>query len=148
MPSRRECYPKAPQLRVLIFELGQLSTPVAEAAVAVEPDNLAFLNTLSVAQYRNGRYRQACATVARCDELRRHQNVSAEPLEAGVLAVALFKLGRIAEARVMFKRLEGLMSDEKGRDDEEASVLFEEVKQLLEGPGPRTGPLDSGRGGK
>ena len=57
--------------------------------------------------------------------------------------MALLKLGRIEEARVMFKRLEDLMRDEGWMNNEEAIALFEEAKQLFDASDVQTEPLEN-----
>ena len=105
----------------------------AEAAVASELkgwDRFASFHTLGVAQFRNERYEEAWATLTRSEDLRRHLEESFTPFTAAFLAMTLFKLERVDEARRMFEQLEDLMSDE-WRGDEGAKTLFEEAKQLL-----------------
>ena len=106
----------------------------AEAAVALEPDNADFLDTLGIAQYLNDRYEDAYVTVIRSDEIRRQNGRKSVPRNLAVLSMALFKLGRIEQARAAFQRLENVMSDteEDWRFNETTSALFKECKQLLE----------------
>jgi len=107
----------------------------AEAAVRSEPDAVHFLNTLGLAQYRNGRYEQVHATMMRSDTLRRQLGLPTEVSDVAVLAMALHKLQRTQEAQAMFERLKLLMSAGVWSDDEEATTFFEECEQLVKGSG-------------
>jgi tetratricopeptide (TPR) repeat protein len=117
----------------------------AEAAVAAEPDNVTFLGTLGVADYRNGRFEEAFTTLTRCGELRRKHGSPSNPYDVAVIAMALFKIERVEEARATFQQLEEMMTDTKQRwmYDEEATAMFGECKQLLEGPDPQAEPLEN-----
>jgi hypothetical protein len=114
----------------------------AEAAVTAEPENVVFLNTLGMAQYREAQYENALKTMTYCDELRLQQQRKSVPRNAATLAMVLFELGRIAEARSAFERLEGLIEDsrEGWKYNEEAIALFEECQQLLEDSGAQAEP--------
>ncbi len=117
----------------------------AEVALATEPDNLVFLSTLGVAQFRNGQYENALVTLTRCDESRRGKNGKSVPCDLAVAAMALFKLGRMDGAQLIFERLSEVMNDpDEGWDYQDVSMgLFEECKQLLEGPSShRESPRD------
>ena len=106
----------------------------AEAAVAAEPENVVFLSTLGVAQYRNGQFEEACSTLTHCDQLRQQQQRKSVPRDVAVLAMALLRVGRTDEARAVYERLEGLMDDtnEGWKYRRVPRTLFEEAKQLLE----------------
>jgi tetratricopeptide (TPR) repeat protein len=116
----------------------------AEAAAAAEPDNVAFVNTLGVAQYRNGRYEEAYITLTRSDELRRQQGKKSVPHDVAFLAMAMLRLGRVQEAQTTLERLYSIIGDpeEEWRENEESIAMLEECKQLLEGPGVTTDPLE------
>jgi hypothetical protein len=110
----------------------------AEAAVAAQPDDILFLVTLAVAQYRNERYEEACTVVARCDELSWPESDASRPKGLAVLTMALFRLGRVEEAQAVFAQLQGMMHGGSVAY-RPATALFEECKQLLEGS---SGPPD------
>ncbi len=122
----------------------------AEAAVAAEPNNPIFLNTLGVAQYRTERYEEAYATLTRCDELRRQQRDADWPRDVAVLAMALFKLERIDEARAMLRHVEELtyISDLRNPYSQAASAMFKECEELLEGSDAQPEPLENTEGDK
>ena len=67
----------------------------------------------------------------RSEDLRRQMREPLDPYRAAFLAMTLFKVERVDEARRMFEQLEVLMSSESWRENERASALFEEAKQLL-----------------
>jgi hypothetical protein len=113
----------------------------AAAAVGAEPENVTFLYTLGLAQYRNGRYGEALLTLTRCDQLRHDKGLKNVPHDVAVVAMALVRLGRIEEAEATFDRLEEIMRDheEEWIADEVARPLFDECSLLLEDEGTLTG---------
>jgi dipeptidyl aminopeptidase/acylaminoacyl peptidase len=116
----------------------------AEVAVASDPNNFVFLGTLGMAQYRNRLNDEACATFTRCDQLRRQHGYKSVPRDVAGLTMALYRLGRVTEARLSFRGLEDMMRDpEEGwtyTEDERA--LFQECKQQLRRADALTEPLD------
>jgi hypothetical protein len=102
-----------------------------------------------LAQYRNGRYEDARATLARCDRLRRQQGRKGVPQDVAVLAMSLFRLDQVEEARLTFERLEGIIKDPDVGwiyTSEDARALFEECRKLLGEPGVPMDPGTTGHG--
>jgi eukaryotic-like serine/threonine-protein kinase len=58
------------------------------------PDNIEFLNTLGIAQYRVGRYEDAYRTLTKTSRER------GQPQDLAFLAMSLYRLGRVEEAHV------------------------------------------------
>jgi WD40 repeat protein len=79
---------------------------VAQAAVAVElsPGDGNILNTLGVAQYRSGLYREAVATLTQSDQLNTKVRGGPIPEDLAFLAMAHFQLGHMREAEVVRAR--------------------------------------------
>jgi WD40 repeat protein len=108
----------------------------------IEPNNAAYLNTLGVAQYRTGRYREAVQTLTRADELNRSPAKSSDPFErqgAGsipadlaFLAMAHFQLGEKDKALDLLKRLRELMKKPPWSEDAEAADFLKEAELLIE----------------
>jgi WD40 repeat protein len=102
----------------------------AEAAVAMEPDNGDYLNTLSVAQYRVGqfqkeRYPNALATLTRCD-----QN---EPATLAFLAMTQHHLDQKDQARATLTRLRESLTKPAWAANVEARAFLREAVELIEG---------------
>jgi hypothetical protein len=117
----------------------------AEAASALEPENIDFVSTLGMAQYRNRRYDDAYKTLTRSDQLRRAQGHQSDPRDVAGLTMALFRLGRIEEAQVSLERFEKTIKDpEVGWRyiSADANALLAECQQLLRGSDVLTGSLD------
>jgi hypothetical protein len=106
----------------------------AEIIAAAQPDNVEFLKTLGLAQFRNGWYEDARATLTRCVRLRRQQGSAAELSRRAVLVMTLVELGQVEEARGEFDLLEEEM---RGWSSGDAYALFHEARQLLEGSDTR-----------
>src|SRR5262249_50517769 len=100
-----------------------------EAACGDEPDYYQSLNTLGVAQYRIGPYREALATLTRSDTLE-----GGEPANLAFLALARQRLGQPEEARQLLARLRAVMkktpSFETGPS--EAASFLREAEALIE----------------
>jgi hypothetical protein len=73
----------------------QLALHCAETACGYEPINGIYLNTLRVAQYRVGEYRNALATLTRSNTL----NGGREPADLAFLEMAPQGVGQMAQAR-------------------------------------------------
>ncbi len=130
------------------YEIGLRGAEAAAASEFKGWDGYASLHTLGVAQYRNGRYEEAWATLKRSEELRRQLKVAFTPFDAAFLAMTLFKLGRIDEAQTMFTRLEDLMTNEAWREHRVMSAFFEEARQLLGGSDEQTDTPQGAKGEK
>jgi tetratricopeptide (TPR) repeat protein len=102
----------------------------AEAACKEEPGNGAFLNTLGVAQYRNGRYAEALKTLTQSDKLNSDPRKGSQPIDLAFLAVTQFQLGQKAEATAMLGRLRDVMK--KLPPDPEAEEFAQEAENLIE----------------
>ncbi len=86
---------------------------LAKAACRLEPENVAYLNTLGVAQYRCGLMAEALATLTRSNDL----NKQKEPSDLAFLALAQHRLGQSDKARDTLGRLREVMKDARaGRE--------------------------------
>ncbi len=116
-------------------EAYQIGLCGAEAAVGADLENIVFLSTLGVAQYRNGQYAEAHATLTQCDQLRREQGGVGVRRVVAFLTMTLAKLGRAEEAQTIFERLKALIYDQ--RDElwwfrESTTAWLKECEQLVE----------------
>jgi tetratricopeptide (TPR) repeat protein len=80
---------------------------LAKSAYRLEPKNVAYLNSLGVAQYRCGLTAEAVATLTRSNDL----NKNKEPSDLAFLALAQHGLGQSDNAREALRRLRDLMKD-------------------------------------
>ncbi len=74
---------------------------LARKAVALSPEDTIYLNTLGVAQYRNGNYADAIATL---EKSLAASNGNTDGFDLFFLAMARHRLGQIAQARADFDR--------------------------------------------
>ena len=94
----------------------------------MEPDDVAYRNTLGVAQYRVGLFEDALATFTRSEILN-----GAIPGDVAFIAMAHHQLGHADEARAALKRLRALMNDPKHANDERSRGFLREAEELIEG---------------
>jgi tetratricopeptide (TPR) repeat protein len=99
---------------------------LAETAGRLEPDNGSFLNTLGVAQYRNGLLAEALATLTRSNDLNKGQ----EPTDLAFLALAQHRLGQSEKARTTLGRLRELMKNPRLADDQESQAFLHEAETI------------------
>jgi WD40 repeat protein/tRNA A-37 threonylcarbamoyl transferase component Bud32 len=108
---------------------------MAEEAGRLEPESSgnypAFLNTLGVAQYRTGQYREALATLKRSNQLQGNR----EPADLAFLAMTRHRLGQAEAARATLERLREVMKDLKAADNaENQGFLREAEREILSSP--------------
>jgi hypothetical protein len=106
----------------------------AEAAVTADPDNVVFLSTLGVAQYRSGFYTEAHSTLSRADQRNHEQGGVGVRRVVAFLTMTLAKLGRTDEAQAMFERLTRLIyveGDELWWYQESVWAWRKECEELL-----------------
>jgi tetratricopeptide (TPR) repeat protein len=107
----------------------------AEKAVALAPDSVAFRNTLGLAQYRSGRYRETVATLQKKQEQGRGQ---ADAPDLFLLAMCHARLGDPKAAQECFDRAV-LWSEghkESAADLRERSRIFRAEAEALLGRAP------------
>jgi hypothetical protein len=105
----------------------------AEAACAVMPDNIEYLNTLGIAYYRVGKYQEALDTLGRCNKLRKESF----PEDLAFLAMAQHQLGQKERAQATFLRLREIMKQPRWAEDAEAQGFLREAQEVL-----KTKPAD------
>jgi WD40 repeat protein len=100
----------------------------AEAACRYRPRSGAFLNTLGVAQYRAGRYRQALATLTQSCAL----NGGSYPGDLTFLAMTRQRLGQSEQARQVLAQLRAVMSKVPQGADAESTAFLREAEVEIE----------------
>jgi WD40 repeat protein len=103
----------------------------AEEACRVEPDNGLYLNTLGVAQYRVGQYREALDTLTRSGRLNWVRFLGAHPADVAFTALTQHRLGLGEQARETRARLRALVKERRWSADEEAKAFLREVEAEL-----------------
>jgi hypothetical protein len=102
----------------------------AEAACEADPDNGAILNTLGVAQYRAGHYREAVATLTQSDRLNSSGALGTQPADLAFLALAHHRLDEANEARTVLGRLRALMNKPEHAGTSEARKFLREAEAI------------------
>jgi WD40 repeat protein len=103
----------------------------AEAACRLAPNHGFYLNTLGVAQYRCGLYREALDTLRRSDELNAKSSGRSLPADLAFLAMAAHQLGQTDEAKAYLERLRAVMKDPKATPGDEEQGFLQEAEALL-----------------
>ncbi len=104
----------------------QRGLQLARAACRLDPENVNFLNTLGVAQYRCGLMAVALATLTRTNAM----NEEKEPADLAFLALAQHRLGQSEEARTTLVRLREVMKDPKHPGNPEAKTFLREAEAI------------------
>jgi hypothetical protein len=105
----------------------------AEAACRLQPGNGSFLNTLGVAQYRVGQYRDALTTLTQAEPLNAKQYKGSIPADLAFLAMAHYQLGQKDQATTALSRLRERMKEPRSAADAESQAFLREAEALLQG---------------
>ena len=89
------------------------------------------LNTLGVAQYRNGRFADAAKSLNRSLSLNEKRFGVAFPADLAFLAMAQLRLGKHPEARASFAKLTDAIKAPNWKDDAESKQFFMEAEELF-----------------
>ncbi len=106
----------------------------AEASCRMMPPTGESLNTLGVALYRNGKYREAVDVLLRSDKLNATTYEGSIPGDWAFLAMAYHQLGDGAEAEKARGRLRESMKKPRWANDPEARQLSQEAETVLKEP--------------
>jgi tetratricopeptide (TPR) repeat protein len=104
----------------------------AEAACRLQPGNGNFLNTLGVAQYRVGQYRDALTTLTQAEPLNAKRYKGSFPGDPAFLAMAHFQLGQKDQAITALSRLRERMKEPRWAHDAESQAFPREAEALLQ----------------
>jgi tetratricopeptide (TPR) repeat protein len=108
----------------------RLALRQAEAVYQLNPNHVAYLNLLGVAQYRTGKYQVAVATLARCEQLATARTGGSFPANLAFLALAYYRLGQIERARDTLQRLREAMKKPERAGDGQAQEFWREAETI------------------
>jgi tetratricopeptide (TPR) repeat protein len=97
---------------------------MANRALAAEPNNPVYLDTLGWIYYRQGRYQQAVQLLEQAV-----QDAPQEPELRYHLGMAYWRRGRLPEARVELRKAANLWRIQKGKPYEDALKALEQVEK-------------------
>ncbi|HKI18615.1 MAG TPA: hypothetical protein VKA15_12080, partial [Isosphaeraceae bacterium] len=109
----------------------------AEAACKLVPEDGPTANTLGVARYRAGQYREAIPDLERSIRLNAPQFGGPTPADLAFLAMSHQKLGQTAEALKTIEKLRALMARKPWSTDDESKVFFQEAVSLIQTSGTK-----------
>jgi Tfp pilus assembly protein PilF len=110
-------------------EAYRLALRQAEAASKLAPTNGDLLNTLGVAQYRAGHYREAVATLTQSDRINSAGARGPQPADLAFLALAHHRLGEPDQARSALGRLRASMKKPEHASTSEAQMFQSEAEE-------------------
>jgi WD40 repeat protein/tRNA A-37 threonylcarbamoyl transferase component Bud32 len=104
----------------------------AEAACRLDPDSAMCFNTLGVARYRLGAYREAVEALAASERIYLRDTQASHPHNLAFLAMAHHQLGDKARAQETYRNLREMMKQTKWQADEDTQSAWREAEALLE----------------
>ncbi len=114
------------------FESYKMALAQAEAACQLRPGWPVALNTLGVALYRCGMYREAINRLEQADKLR-PPAIKHHIADLAFLGMAHFKLGHIEQAKDNLTKLRQLLDDPIWKDSVEGPAFLREAEAVIEG---------------
>jgi len=103
----------------------------AQNAAKLQPSVPKYQNTLGVALYRSGQYRQALTILETTDGVLQLKHPGKVPSNVAFIAMAQYQLGQHEEAKKSLERLRGLLKEGSFADDPEAQELLREAEALF-----------------
>ncbi len=106
---------------------------LAEAARWLAPENGSILNTLGVAQYRVGKYKDATVTLTQSGKINKAGPRGLQPADLVFLAMAHFQLGQKDKAAENLNKLRETMKRPQWARNAEARPFLREAEELIAG---------------
>ena len=103
----------------------------AEAACRINPKSGVYLNTLGVAQYRVGRFREALETLSRSEKLNTVALGRCDPSDLAFQAMAQDRLGQTEASRATLKRLREVMTARQAAANSENQTFLHEAEAVI-----------------
>ncbi len=113
---------------------------LALEACELSPNDGIVLNTLGVAQYRVGQFKEAVETLSQSYALNRVSERGEQPADVAFLCMAYAKLNKAAEAKEQFRELNRLLKLGIWQSDRECPVFLNEATEALSRIGAKTPP--------
>ena len=96
----------------------------AEAACRLAPQESTFVNTLGVARYRAGQYREALDELNRSLKLNAPRFAGPIPADLGFIAMAQHRLGQAADAQKTLEQFRDVMRKKPWSEDAESKAFW------------------------
>jgi tetratricopeptide (TPR) repeat protein len=106
----------------------------AEAACRLVPQESTFVNTLGVARYRAGQYREALDDLNRSLKFNAPRFGGPIPADLAFIAMVQHRLGQAAEARTTLEQLREVMKKRPWSADNESKAFVAEAAVLIDRP--------------
>jgi tRNA A-37 threonylcarbamoyl transferase component Bud32 len=106
---------------------------LAARACKLHPGDGNLLNTLGVALYRLGRYREALATLSEADRLTSANLKTSTPADLAFLAMSHHQLGHEEHAVADLRRLREMLKEPAAATSAENQAFLREAEALIEG---------------
>jgi tetratricopeptide (TPR) repeat protein len=110
----------------------QRALDLAKEALRLTPNDGMIVNTVGVAQYRVGQYKEALETLKKSYATNRIIGKGDHPADVGYLCMTYVKLGRIEEANEEYAAFKKLLRLKMWVDDLECIALGKEVASVME----------------
>jgi hypothetical protein len=108
----------------------RLALRQADAACRLVPNNIDFLTTLGLAQYRTGQYRDAVATMLQVGRLTANSQDAPGAADLAFLALGQHRLGRDNEARASLNRLRDTLKTPTYAGSKQGRAFLREAEVL------------------
>ncbi len=105
-------------------------------ANSLEPNQPFVLNELGMVHYRRGAYEDAIRTITKANEILTTAGRNQPSPMVAFMAMSLYRLGRMDEAKTALEQLHRLRKDERYAKNEEIRALLAEVEGLIEDKKP------------
>jgi WD40 repeat protein len=116
-----------------------LAVRQAERACSLAPKDQSLVNTLGVALYRVGKYREAVPVLKKSLTMVPEKEQARDFWDLGFLALCYLHLQEPGKAHDYLQRLKAITRDQRVGDEADYQNVLEEVERLVGGPPFRTG---------
>ena len=106
----------------------------AERAVEASPENGSILNTLGVAQYRAGHFKEALETLERSAKLNSKASGVLNPSDVAFIAMAHHQMGHPEEARKHLETLRDLLTWDQWKNNTDNQTFLQEAQERITTP--------------
>jgi tetratricopeptide (TPR) repeat protein len=118
----------------------EIAAQAARRYLELKPESPAVTNTLGVALYRLGRYREAIETLNESDAYYSKENEGGIVEDVAFLAMSYLKLGERQKAQEEYERLQRIMQNARHSNNDEARSFAEEARLAFAEAEPPVNP--------